>query len=62
MCRSWFCGLCGVGCKDENGFKCHLESEKHITNESTVATSKKRGRMYVDDFSKVDSAVNLQHC
>lgn len=48
----WFCGLCGVACKDENGFKCHLESEKHITNESTVATSKKRGRMFVDEFSK----------
>eukprot|EP00656_Telonema_subtile_P018203 TRINITY_DN19810_c0_g1_i3.p1 TRINITY_DN19810_c0_g1~~TRINITY_DN19810_c0_g1_i3.p1 ORF type:complete len:396 (-),score=71.34 TRINITY_DN19810_c0_g1_i3:35-1222(-) len=48
----WFCGLCGVGCKDENGFKCHLESEKHITNESTVATSRKRGRMFVDEFSK----------
>eukprot|EP00658_Telonema_sp_P-2_P024346 TRINITY_DN19777_c0_g1_i1.p1 TRINITY_DN19777_c0_g1~~TRINITY_DN19777_c0_g1_i1.p1 ORF type:complete len:400 (-),score=117.69 TRINITY_DN19777_c0_g1_i1:47-1246(-) len=48
----WHCGLCGVSCKDENGFKCHLESEKHITNESTIANQKKRGRMYVDEFSK----------
>ena len=26
----WVCGLCNVWCKDENGFKCHLEHENHI--------------------------------
>ena len=26
----FFCGLCNVSCKDENGYKCHLKTDKHI--------------------------------
>ena len=26
----WHCGLCGVSCKDANGFRMHLEHENHL--------------------------------
>ena len=26
----WHCGLCGVWCKDANGFKMHLEHPNHL--------------------------------
>ena len=35
----WYCGLCDVPCKDENGFKCHLESETHLIREQAVEQS-----------------------
>jgi DNA/RNA-binding protein KIN17 len=35
----WYCGLCHVPCKDENGFKCHLQSETHLIRERTVEES-----------------------
>jgi len=25
----WYCQMCGKQCRDENGFKCHLESDSH---------------------------------
>jgi DNA/RNA-binding protein KIN17 len=35
----WYCGLCHVPCKDENGFKCHLSSEPHLLREQAVDDS-----------------------
>ena len=35
----WYCGLCHVPCKDENGFKCHLSSETHLLREQAVEES-----------------------
>ena len=29
----WHCGLCGVSCKDANGFRMHLEHENHLRRE-----------------------------
>lgn len=36
----WVCGLCNVWCKDENGFKCHLEHENHIRKSEIARKSK----------------------
>lgn len=36
----WVCGLCNVWCKDENGFKCHLEHENHIRRSEISRKSK----------------------
>lgn len=36
----WVCGLCNVWCKDENGFKCHLEHENHIRKSEIARQSK----------------------
>mmetsp|Transcript_17761 Transcript_17761/g.56006 ORF Transcript_17761/g.56006 Transcript_17761/m.56006 type:complete len:342 (-) Transcript_17761:13-1038(-) len=36
----WVCGLCGVWCKDENGFKCHLEHENHIRKSELARRSR----------------------
>ena len=35
----WYCGLCKVACKDENGYKCHLQSDSHIHRELAVTES-----------------------
>ena len=29
----WHCGLCGVWCKDANGFKMHIEHPNHLKRE-----------------------------
>ncbi len=26
----WFCQVCEKQCRDDNGFKCHTESESHL--------------------------------
>jgi len=26
----WYCQVCGKQCRDENGFKCHVQSEAHV--------------------------------
>ena len=38
----WVCGLCNVWCKDENGYKCHLEHENHIRKSANSRQSKAR--------------------
>eukprot|EP00408_Alexandrium_pacificum_P048134 CAMPEP_0171240610 /NCGR_PEP_ID=MMETSP0790-20130122/44610_1 /TAXON_ID=2925 /ORGANISM="Alexandrium catenella, Strain OF101" /LENGTH=341 /DNA_ID=CAMNT_0011707077 /DNA_START=33 /DNA_END=1054 /DNA_ORIENTATION=+ len=40
----WVCGLCDVWCKDENGFKCHLQHENHIRKSELARQS--RGREF----------------
>jgi DNA/RNA-binding protein KIN17 len=35
----WYCGLCQVACKDENGYKCHLEHEGHIHRQMAMEDS-----------------------
>ncbi len=37
----WYCGLCHVACKDENGYKNHIESAPHIRREMTLGDSGK---------------------
>jgi DNA/RNA-binding protein KIN17 len=49
----WYCGLCGVACLDENGFKCHLAHEKHKKNEEAANAKEMKGIGYhVDAFSR----------
>ena len=47
----WYCGLCHVACKDENGYKCHLEHETHIHREQAVQESLRSFKMSKDDIS-----------
>ena len=35
----WYCGLCHVACKDENGYKNHIESETHLRREINLGDS-----------------------
>jgi DNA/RNA-binding protein KIN17 len=63
----WNCELCGVACKDENGFKCHLQHENHLRremekneqearsemyDESSILLRKDAAKFWVDDFSR----------
>lgn len=35
----FYCGLCQIACKDQNGYKCHLETENHLHRELAVTES-----------------------
>jgi len=35
----FYCGLCSVGCRDENGYKCHLETDLHIQRDLSISES-----------------------
>jgi DNA/RNA-binding protein KIN17 len=44
----WFCQLCNKQCRDENGFKCHANSESHKRQLSLFAS---RPGKFLDTFS-----------
>lgn len=45
----WYCGLCQVACKDENGYKCHLEHEGHIRRQMAMEDSLREFKPTRDD-------------
>jgi len=45
----WFCQMCSKQCRDENGFKCHCESESHQRQMSVFSQNPHK---FVDSFSK----------
>jgi hypothetical protein len=45
----WYCGLCHVASKDENGYKCHLEHETHIHREQAVQESLRTFKLSKED-------------
>ncbi|KAK7681641.1 hypothetical protein QCA50_015375 [Cerrena zonata] len=44
----WFCQVCEKQCRDENGFKCHAQSEAHLRQ--MLAVGENAGR-HISDFS-----------
>ena len=47
----YYCGLCHVACKDENGYKNHIQSETHLRREMTVGDSGKEFNLAKDDMN-----------
>jgi len=45
----WYCQMCQKQCRDENGFKCHCESESHQRQMSLFASNSGK---FVDTFSR----------
>jgi DNA/RNA-binding protein KIN17 len=45
----WYCQVCEKQCRDENGFKCHVQSEGHVRQMLLVGENAHR---YVADFSR----------
>ena len=41
--------MCQKQCRDENGFKCHIESESHLRQMTIVAANPSK---IIDEFSK----------
>jgi DNA/RNA-binding protein KIN17 len=35
----WYCQLCEKACRDENGYKCHTQSESHLRQVRVFAES-----------------------
>lgn len=44
----WYCQMCQKQCRDENGFKCHTQSESHQRQLLLFADNSKK---YMDEFS-----------
>lgn len=44
----WYCQVCQKQCRDENGFKCHAQSESHLRQMLVVGESAGR---HIADFS-----------
>lgn len=44
----WYCQVCEKQCRDENGFKCHVQSESHVRQIQIVGEDPKK---YINDFS-----------
>ena len=45
----WYCQVCEKQCRDENGFKCHVQSEAHVRQMLLVGENPAR---YVANFSR----------
>lgn len=45
----WFCQICEKQCRDENGFKCHTQSESHVRNMLKVGENTKKS---IDGYSQ----------
>ena len=49
----WYCQVCEKQCRDENGFKCHTQSESHVRQMLMVGEdSKKHIQNYSNDFKR----------
>ncbi|KAJ1461655.1 hypothetical protein M885DRAFT_506713 [Pelagophyceae sp. CCMP2097] len=52
----WYCGLCGVACKDGNGFAMHMAHENHLIKEAEAearqANRDTERRFHPDAFSE----------
>ncbi len=44
----WYCQICSKQCRDENGFKCHTQSESHLRQMLVVGESAGK---HIADFS-----------
>lgn len=44
----WFCQVCQKQCRDENGFKCHTQSESHLRQMLVVGENAGK---HISDFS-----------
>ncbi|KAF8427253.1 domain of Kin17 curved DNA-binding protein-domain-containing protein [Tirmania nivea] len=44
----WYCQVCEKQCRDENGFKCHTQSESHVRQMLVVGENAKQ---HVDNYS-----------
>ncbi|KAG8968700.1 hypothetical protein FRC03_006447 [Tulasnella sp. 419] len=44
----WYCQVCEKQCRDENGFKCHMQTEAHLRQMLVVGESAGR---HISDFS-----------
>ena len=45
----WYCQMCAKQCRDENGFKCHCQSEAHLQQMALFADN---AQSFVDRFSQ----------
>ncbi|RAH64866.1 putative C2H2 finger domain protein (Kin17) [Aspergillus aculeatinus CBS 121060] len=54
----WYCQACERQMRDENGFKCHVQSESHVRQVLLIGEDPKK---YIEDYSKqfIDNFLSL---
>ena len=65
----WFCQVCEKQTRDENGFKCHVQSESHVRRMQQVGseTINQYSRQFQNDFLKLlrtahgEKSVHMNH-
>src|SRR5271170_5204080 len=68
----WYCQVCEKQCRDENGFKCHIQSEAHVRQMLIVGENPHRhvanfSRQFMGDFLQLlrtthgEKRVNANH-
>ena len=68
----WFCQICEKQTRDENGFKCHVQSESHVRRMQMVGSDANKvindySRQFQSDFLKLlrtahgEKSVNMNH-
>ncbi|KAK7520841.1 domain of Kin17 curved DNA-binding protein-domain-containing protein [Phyllosticta citriasiana] len=45
----WYCQACEKQCRDENGFKCHVQSESHVRQMALIGEDPRKA---INDFSQ----------
>ncbi|KAK8169955.1 domain of Kin17 curved DNA-binding protein-domain-containing protein [Phyllosticta citrichinensis] len=45
----WYCQACEKQCRDENGFKCHVQSESHVRQMTLIGEDPRKA---INDFSQ----------
>ena len=68
----WYCQVCEKQCRDDNGFKCHVNSESHVRNMQAVGQDPKKvireySMQFKNDFLRLlrtahgEKAVHINH-
>ncbi|CDK30055.1 unnamed protein product [Kuraishia capsulata CBS 1993] len=48
----FYCQICEKQCRDDNGFKCHIESPSHLRKVKELAQDPMKRRNMIEDYSK----------
>ena len=68
----WFCQVCEKQCRDDNGFKCHVQSESHVRKMQVIGSNSNNAindysRQFQSDFLKLlrtahgEKKIHLNH-
>lgn len=68
----WYCQVCEKQCRDDNGFKCHVNSESHVRNMQAIGQDPKKvireySMQFKNDFLRLlrtahgEKAIHINH-
>lgn len=49
----FYCQICEKQCRDDNGFKCHIQSKSHLSNlQSNLGNSNNNSKSLIEEYSR----------